>query len=136
LGLGCTPGSVSVSPDPLEFGEIDFNQDKPDAGYNVQEVFFLNNGESDLNLTLTQIDDSRLLLSGQFISERPLTMMSLSPGQHHTITLGVIGYDVEAGERDSLVEGTIFVNDSTLKQSGQINWSYTPVRVFDDGPDD
>jgi len=136
LCAGCSTGSVSISPNPLEFGEIDFNLEQPEAGYNVQEVFLLNDGEEDLDLTITNVDDTRVLLSGQFLSEKPLKLMTIAPGQHHTLNLGVYGYDVEGGERDTLVEGTIFVNAPNLKESGRLNWSFTPVRVFDDGSDD
>ena len=136
LCLACSTGSVSLSPNPLEFGEIDFNQDLPEAGYNAKEVFLRNDGEEDLDLVITGVDDSRLLLSGQFLTQKPLTLMTIGPEQFHTLTLGIIGYDVEGGERDTLVEGYFIVDAPNLKEPARLNWSFTPVRVFDDGEDD
>ena len=134
--LACSTGSVSLSPNPLEFGEIDFNQALPDAGYNAQEIFLRNDGEEDLDLVITGVDDTRVLLSGQFVTQKPLTLMTIGPEQFHTLTLGVVGYDVEGGERDTLVEGSFIVDAPNLKEPARFNWSFTPVRVFDNEDDD
>ena len=134
--LACTTGSVSLSPNPLEFGEIDFNQNLPEAGYNVQEVFLRNDGDEDLDLVISGVDETRVLLSGQFLTQKPLTLMTIAPEQFHTLTLGIIGYDVEGGERDTLVEGYIIVDATNLKEPARLNWSFTPVRVFDDQEED
>jgi len=132
LFMGCSAGELTLSPNPVEFGDIDFNQELPDAGYNVQEVFLQNSGQEDLELVVFGVDDTRILLSGQFSSENPLSLMSIGPGQYHTLNLGVVGYDVEAGERDTLVEGSISVDAPNLKDPQILRWSFTPVRVFDE----
>lgn len=127
----CSTAELTISPNLVEFGEIDFNQDKPEAGYNVQEVFLQNTGEDDLELVIFGVDDTRVQLSGQFSTDNPITLMAIGPGQYHTLTLGVIGYDVEAGERDTLVEGRISVDATNLKEPQVLTWSFTPIRVFD-----
>jgi hypothetical protein len=132
----CSSGTLTVSPNPVEFGEIDFNQDKPDSGYNVQEIFLQNEGETALELTIYNVDDTRVLLTGQFLTTNPLTLMSIEPGQYHTLNLGIMGYNVEAGERDTLVEGSIMIDAPNLKEAEALSWSFTPIRVFDDGSDD
>ena len=98
----------------------------------MQEVFLQNTGDDDLELVIFGIDNTRVLLSGQFSSENPITLMPIGPGQYHTLNLGVIGYDVEAGERDTLVEGSISVDAINLKAPETLAWSFTPVRIFDD----
>lgn len=132
LFVGCSRGELTISPNPVEFGEIDFNQDKPDSGYNVQEIFLQNSGDEDLELVIFGVDDTRILLSGQFSTENPRTLMSIGPGQYHTLNLGVIGYNVEAGERDTLVEGAISVDAPNLKEAQLLRWSFTPVRLFEE----
>ena len=73
----CSTAELTISPNLVEFGEIDFNQDKPEAGYNVQEVFLQNTGEDDLELVIFGVDDTRVQLSGQFSTDNPITLMAI-----------------------------------------------------------
>ncbi len=132
----CASGVLSVDPNPLEFGEVDFNQDLPSEGYNAQPIYLQNDGDKELELTITGVDDKRVLLTGQFESESPFTLRAIGPGEYHNLTLGVIGYDVEGGERDTLVEGSFTIDAPTLKDPKKLTWSFTPIRVFDNGEDD
>jgi hypothetical protein len=131
----CSSSELSVSPNPMAFGEVDFNQPIPAEGYAIQEVFLNNVGENDLTITISQFDDERLRLTGSFVTQSPLTLATIGPGQFHTINVSVWNYDVEGGERDTLVSGNIQFTAAELKDPVLQNWSFTPVRIFDEDTD-
>ena len=131
----CASGSLSINPNPRGFGEVDFNESLPPEGYAAQEVYLQNDGNQPLTITLYNVDEKRVLVSGQFEGGSGYALPTLEPGQYHTLTIGVIGYDVESGERDTLVQQAITVDAPSLKEPSALIYSYTPIRVFDNEDD-
>jgi hypothetical protein len=125
LCAGCGHGDVLVSPTSLDFGEVDFQTDIPEAGYGAIDVSITNVGKKDLDLTIRGFDATRLVIGG-FFPETPYVMDTLPSGAATTISVGVLSY--EPGERDTLVEGSFDVTADNLKDPVTVTWSFTPIR--------
>jgi len=134
IGLfGCGDGGeLVVTPNPLAFGEVDFNLPMPDEGYHITEIFLQNDTKNELNITIQQLDDDHLLLGAPLISESPPSLGPLAPGSFQTVTLAIWNYSIEGGERDSLVTGTLSLHANELKNPATLDWSFTPVRIWDE----
>lgn len=129
--VACGPrGDVTLTPDRIDFGEVDFQQIRPDGGYAQTEIAVRNTGVVDLDLEIRGVDEEHVILSAVFVSETPLTLTPLSPDGRVTLQLGV--WDYLPGERDTLVEGEFVVDSSDLPEPVYVPWSFTPVRVIEE----
>ena len=120
----CSAPELHARPDDLDFGEVDFAQEMPSEGYELQDVTLQNKSDSTLSLYITNFDFEHLCLQG--FSEIPADLGSINPGSSYALYVSVCDYIEENGERDDLIEGeiTIEYND---KYTLQIPWSFTPV---------
>ena len=126
--VACGGADLSVSPVSLDFGEVDFQQTRPDAGFDPLPVTITNNGKDPVDLVIENFDSTHLLLGAQLVVDDPPTLASLEEGQQAVLTVAVWDYDVAAGERDSLVKGSFDLNASNLKDPLVVSWSFTPIR--------
>ncbi len=124
------PGALVISPNPLNFDEVDFNLPMPDEGYHLTEVFLQNETKEELVITIDNLDTDHLLLGAALVGETPPTLSPLAPGSYQNITLSVWNYDIEAGERDTLVNGSISFTADGMKDPAMLEWSFTPVRKW------
>lgn len=125
----CGPkGELTVSPADIDWGEVDFQQELPAAGYDAQNIALVNQGEDELVVTVRAFDDERLLLGALLESEEPPTLTPIPAGQTVVVTVGVKGY--AEGERDTLVEGSFEFASEDLKDPVTVTWSFTPIRVI------
>ena len=128
--IGCGSGEIVVTPATVSFGEIDFNEPRPDTGYNPTSVEIENVGGGTLDVVVRDVDEERILLGGQFVTTEPPTLQPLDNGSSIVITLGVWGYDL--GELDTVVSGTVRITADGLREDTIVGWSYTPVRSGDE----
>ncbi|TVQ91319.1 MAG: hypothetical protein EA397_09665 [Deltaproteobacteria bacterium] len=124
LLVGCGSGELAVSPAALDFGEVDFHQERPDEGYDALEVVLRNDGSRPLDLSIRSFDSERLQLGARFEEEPSLPR--LEPGSQQVITVGVWAY--RPGEWDQLVEGSFRIHGDQLRDPVAVPWSFTPVR--------
>jgi hypothetical protein len=136
--LGCSTGVLEISPNPVVWGEIDFlggppeECDDDEGGCAPTTVTLRNSGDADLEVRANGYDDAYLCVEG-FPDGAALELGSLPPGATYPIVLSVCGY--EPGDLTSEVSGSIvFEHDGD--GSASLDWSFTPVRVFeeDTGP--
>lgn len=122
--IACGSAELAVSPSSLDWGEVDFQEERPGDGYAPFDVVLRNDGSRPLDLSVRSFDSDRLLLSARFEEEPRLPR--LEPGQQHVITVGVWAY--LPGEWDTLVEGEFRVTGDQLRDPVIVPWSFTPVR--------
>ena len=127
----CGPqGDLTLTPERVDFGDVDFQQIRPDGGYSQTEIAVRNSGTVDLDLEIRGVDAEHVVLSAVFVSENPLTLTPLSPDGRVTLQLGV--WDYLPGERDTLVEGEFVIDSDDLADPVYVPWSFTPVRVIEE----
>lgn len=131
LGIGLTGcgAELTVLPESIEWGEIDFNVPTPDPGHDAREVTLTNIGSGTLEVVITELDDDRLTVGGQFVETDPPRLV-LEPEQWSILTLGVSGYT--PGETGTTVRGEVVFAAGRLRDDIVVPWSYVPVR---DEPD-
>jgi hypothetical protein len=135
LGLlsACGGGSGNVAtatPSQLDWGEIDFQQDMPDEGYDAVDFTVSNDGKADLDIVLRGFDTTRLRLGAPLLVRAdPPTLPTLSPGQSMVMRLGVYAY--ADGDRDTLVSGSFELEAAGIKDPTSVPWSFTPIRIID-----
>ena len=119
-------GSLQVEPLSIDFGEVDFQQEMPDGGYDPRVITLSNRGEQDLDVWLPGYDQERLCLEGFTAAEGVIELPTLSPGSPYLLTLSVCGY--LSGERDLEVEGALrFLNDGE-EPAVDLEYRFIPVR--------
>jgi len=128
--MGCSRGDLIATPSSIDFGEIDFQQDKPTSGYNPLEVTLSNEGSKALDIQVNGIDSERMLLGAQLEIDDPPILRTVESGQQTISPLSIWGYN--DGERNTEVTGSFSMNADGLKDSLKLDWSYTPVRNFVD----
>jgi hypothetical protein len=120
----CGAAEIEVEPDTLAWGEVDFAEPRPDDGYDARRVTIRNVGSRPVDLALRNVDETRLLVSGQFTQGYQLP--TLEPERSLVLTVGVWAY--VPGEWDTLVEGHFRVRGDQLRDDVPVSWSFTPVR--------
>jgi hypothetical protein len=122
---------VNFSPARLDFGTVDFAEEVPEGGFAPIALTVRNDGERDLPWSLTTLDGERLCIPG--IGEAPVELPDLAADASQTYTVGVCGYVAEAGDRDTLVTGSLrFDIDGA---SFSVPWGFTPVLGLGDPGD-
>ena len=131
----CSGGEITLEPPRLAWGEVDFQEDLPEEGFLPQEVQLRNTGSRPLDIRLGEVDEVHLKVGAFFATENPPTLPTLDPGSTHVVTVAVWGYDMEGGERDTEVTGTLRFLADGLSEPAALEWSFTPVRdiVIDTG---
>ncbi|TNE86519.1 MAG: hypothetical protein EP330_22535 [Deltaproteobacteria bacterium] len=130
LLVGCGGGDpLAIRPEVLDFGEVDFQQELPSAGYDVIELSLENTGGRALEIAFPAFPEARLRLSALFASDGPPTLAPLEPGETQIVQIGVWAY--ELGERDTEVETEVTVTAGG--DTWRIPASYVPIRQIDGG---
>lgn len=134
LLAGCGGSGLSVEPTRLDWGEIDFQAVRPETGYAPLEVTITNTTKGPLDVTIQDLDTTRLFLGAFLQSEDPPTLPSIGEGSYALITLGV--WDYQDGERDTIVEGRFRIAAEGAGDPIEVPWSFKPVREIpvDTGP--
>ena len=96
----------------------------PDEGYDAQTVTVKNTGEEELDVILQSFDFNLLCLDG--FTAAPVLVPTLDPGSSYVFTVGVCGYDEEAG-RDVETSGSLDFAADGLDGTQSVSWSYTPT---------
>lgn len=126
----CGTAELVFTPAELAFGEVDFEQPLPDAGYNPTDVVVANEGTVDVILG-AQLDRDRLRITGQLASDDPLSdpILPLLPaGSSLSLTFSVLTYDAPGGELGEEQAGEVLFYGDELAQTAPLPWSYTPIR--------
>ena len=130
LLFACGPtGELSVFPSRLDFGEVNFQDEKPEEGYGALTVALKNVGETDLELSVSNVDFEHLCMQG--FDTAPIDLGRLTPNQTYTIKVGVCDYSRESGERDNLISDVIRVEHTGQNSPFEIQWSFTPVEIIE-----
>jgi hypothetical protein len=125
--LACSKTEIGVTPQFLDWGEVDFQQEMGTSGYEPQTMIITNTGEKDVDIQLVGFPSDRLLLGvAQLASDDPPTLPTLPPTASHQFTIGVQSY--ELGEQTTLVEGSFDVTAEGVKEPITVNWQYVPIR--------
>lgn len=74
---------------------------------------------------ISDFDFDHLCIQGY--DSNPVELPPLNAEQMLTVNIGVCGYDVEAGERDTLVRGSIDFDAGPLKEPRSVAFQFTPV---------
>ena len=110
----------------LEWASIDFHQELPDSGYDPLPITITNVSNNDIVITIRNLDEERLKLTGFLDLSSPPTLPPMSPSSSASISLGVISY--VPGELESTIEGAFTIDPGDGLESIDIPWSYTPIR--------
>ena len=122
LAVGCGGAELAASPTSLQWGEVDFQLDRPAEGYDARAIAIRNDGKRALVPEVTAFDDFHLVLGAPLLGE------SLDGGQQMIITVGVGDYDIAGGERDTEVAGTFRIDADGLDEAVVVDWAFVPVR--------
>lgn len=121
---------MTITPNRLDWGEIDFQQDMPPAGYEQVEVTVENAGKKPVDITIPDFDFAELCLEG--FTRAPIALPTLDAGQTYLLRVSVCAYDptvgygvVHSGEID-------FEYDKYVQV---VPWSFTPTRRIAGGDD-
>lgn len=128
-GLVACGGELSVDPENIDWGDVDFNTPAPDQGHSARDLTLHNTGSGELEVVILDFDTDRLALGGQF-SELDPPRVTLSPGEVSVLSVGVADYT--PGEVDTTIRGAFTLASSRLRDDIEIAWSYVPKR---DAPD-
>ena len=124
LPYACTTETfLSVSPDNLDFGEVNFREEMPEGGYHPLELTIQNTSTKDVDLYLQDADLTHLCVEG--FTNIPTNVSKLSPNDRFVFLVSVCDYIEENGERDDLLTGAILLDDGT--STYEVPWSFTPV---------
>lgn len=126
LLTACGSRELFVLPTVLDFGEVNFGEERPPEGYAAVDLAVSNTGARPLTVRIDGLTTDHLLLTAPiFASTDPPTLPELDEGETATLRVGVWNY--ELGELTTEVSGTF-----TLRADGidpqPIPWSFTPVR--------
>jgi len=131
MGCGSTDGQLVADPDTIPWGEIDFQEDKPEGGYNAQTITLTNTGTEDtVNATVVAFDFDHLCLDG--FSSIPIEIPELNPGSSYVLTVGVCDYNRETGERDDVITGEIGIEHDGTNSPTVISWQFVPIEDLGD----
>lgn len=128
VALTACGAELTVLPEAIDWGEVDFNQPVPTTGHEPVELTLRNTGSGDLEVVFLDLDDERLNLGGQLDSVEP-PRLTLAKGDVAVLTLGVAGY--EPGETGTEVDGELRLAAGRLRDDVILPWSYVPTRSDD-----
>jgi len=124
MAFACSSPEVIAFPSSIEFGEVNFREERPSEGYAAQDLQLKNTGEVETTLSLVAGDDLRLCFDG--IESIPADLAPLPSESTFILRVGVCAYIVENAERDSELSGSLeFELDGNPGPS--VPWSFTPV---------
>lgn len=129
LLLACAEPAVdiNVSPDQLDFGEVQFTAEMPDEGFAQEEVVLTNASERETVLTLPPYDDDHLCIEGFDNDQLPQDLTSMTHQATYVLRVGICGYI--PGEADSEVALTLTVQTDGTPSTVEIPITFTPIRV-------
>ncbi len=123
---GCgAKSTLSLSPAEIAWGEVDFQQDQPEGGYDPQQLLIENTGDAEVEVELLTFDFDHLCLPG--FDSAPATIGAVAAGESFSLFVVVCDYDPAAGERDTEVSGTIEVGVVDGDAVAEAAFSFTPV---------
>ena len=125
---GCAAADMAdftISPDPVEFGDVDFSVETPEEGYAPIAVTMYNNGLSDVTLGLADFNPDYLCVVGYSYDGLPGTMGVVAPASSYVLNLAVCGY--LPGERDTEVSTSVTVSTDSTPSTLSIPVTFTPV---------
>jgi hypothetical protein len=132
LGLltACGSPAITVTPDRLAFGEVDFTRDVPSGGFAATTLVMRNAGSGAPEVTLVGFPFDWLCAEG--FSGAPADVGSLGNDEELRFTVGVCAYDAEQGtgvERSGTVDFDIDGTRTTVP------WTFTPTNDLSGGSD-
>ncbi len=116
----------SISPNPVAFGEVDFDVEMPDEGYAPITTAMTNNGTEDVTLSLLDFDDDYVCVQGYFHDLLPGTMGTVAPSSTYVLNIAVCGY--LPGERETQVSTEVTVGTDGEPASFTIPVTFTPMQ--------
>jgi hypothetical protein len=116
--------TLVADPTDIAWGDIDFQADMPDVGYQETEVVLRNDAEEQVLVDIVDFDFDHLCSPG--LPSAPFEVGTLSPGQSLSFFVSVCDYSREDGERDAEVGGTLTF-ETDLGGRADVTWSFTPV---------
>jgi hypothetical protein len=123
-------GELTVSPTSIAFGDVDFQRERPPAGYDARTLQIANQGDRRLDVVFEGFDAEHLLLAAPvLVAQAPPTLPPLAPGEVTQVTIGVWGY--VPGELTTELTGQIRVVADHARDPVVVDWSFTPVRNGD-----
>ena len=123
---GCgSKATLPLSPAEIGWGEVDFQQDQPEGGYDPQQLLIENTGDAEIEVELLSFDFGHLCLPG--FDSAPASIGAVAAGESFSLFVGVCDYDPAAGERDTVVSGSIEVGVVDGEDVADAAWSFTPV---------
>jgi hypothetical protein len=126
IGLvGCGSEPLIVTPQFVDFGEVDFQQPRPETGYNEQTINLQNSGKRPLELRVTGVDEDRVFVGAFWLDEAQRALQPIGEGSYTDITLSV--WDYEPGELTTTITGSIQI-EGDVRDPIVIDWQYVPVR--------
>lgn len=127
LALGCSAGSLEITPNPLAWGEVNVHQtgcETDEGGCLPEDVVLRNAGDADLTITSSGYDGDYLCIAGH-PADTELDLGVLPPGATLLLTTSICGY--LPGDLTSEVSGSIrFSTDG--ETDPDLVWSFTPYR--------
>ncbi len=126
-------GELSVYPQSVDFGTVNFMEEMPGEGYAQQSIDVMNVGLADLNVWLPSYDQVHMCLEGFEASEGTIELPTISPESRYILKLAVCGYDQYGGELESEIRGDIQLLNDGVDPLVELPYSFTPVR--DQGSD-
>ena len=125
---------ISLNPDSVSWGEINFAEATPSDGYAPTQVVVFNESEEEIALSLTSFDWDHLCLVGFSNSGETLELATLTGQTSFVVQLSVCNYNPDQGERDTEVSGQFLLQAEQEKKTTELAlpWSFTPVLRFGD----
>ena len=132
-------GSISLSPEFYNWGEVDFHAEECmdcacTGGCNSLDLWITNTGESAVNLMLPNgFDNDHLCIDGS-TSEPQMSLGELEPMEQLLLRISVCGYlpgelNIEGEEEPTPVEGSMRITDDDGLINTSFDWSFVPVRL-------
>ena len=137
--IGCASDiELKAFPSSISWGEIDFGEALPEAGYAPQTIDLNNTSEQEISdISISKLDLNinhdcpgnqtckRLCLQG--FDGTSADLGSLAADTSYSFVVSVCDYIEETGERDEEITGQIEILHSGSNSPLTVNWSFTPV---------
>lgn len=130
LLIACGSPAVSVTPDRIAFGVVDFARAVPDGGFASTTLVLTNTGSGDPVVSLVDFPFDWLCAEG--FSGAPAEVGTLGPDEELRFTVGVCAYDAERGV-DVERTGTVDFDIDGARRA--VPWSFTPTHDLSGGSD-
>lgn len=120
----------TISPSPVAFGEVDFDVEMPEDGYDPIAVGLTNAGTADVVLGLADFDDTYVCVQGYSHDLLPGTMGTVAPNSTYVLNIAICGY--APGERGTEVSTDITISTDGSPATLTVPVTFTPVQGGDD----